>query len=1344
MRRGTRVGQAYVAVTADGSGINDSIADAFDDVDFKEIGDKHGDAYAKRLRAHLGGFNKDFDQIVDRMGNNLSSRLSKAIETDSALSQSVSQTLARAFDSGKLNELIEYAGRRAGHTFGTEFDATVRREVLDALESAMERAVRSGSLDLSDLVRGVNAGGGQIELLGSIADDAVRRVAAARTKMDKEIERSVAEQARAIEMGEKANAAIAKAFAERRIQMHQVSNMKIEHSDETLVKSQQRLFEQLRRTHEAEAARAEAAWQRLGVMQEKAFALNERFNAGLLDGRGRGVSGNGSSLDDMIGSLFGKGSRNNALNLLGSTMKSVVGLVMEGQKFASGFAQGIGQAADNASILQKAFSGLQGGAAASSIGKGLTSIAKSGPAAVIALIAVIGVMSTMISVAGALLAILTAMASTVATALVGAFLVLAPAMTAAVAGASLLTAAFMSMTDAQKSLLSDAFRPLHQELIGIGQLMLQDMVPAFGTWSANLQQALLLVVPLAQRLGSTFAEAGNMLTASLAGPGFQLLATSLGTYLPGIILRLTAAFGSFLNGVAGTFAALMPLVTRFSTYLAQVADRFSAWANSTQGQNAIVDFADRAMASLRSLWNFVREFSGLVFDLLFDPNAQAAGNTIFDGLARTFGRFREKLAQASADGSLRKWFDDAIRFGSRLWAVIESLARLFMEFYNAGTLDAVGDLLGTMASAMDLAAKYADPLIDAVGGLAQVMSVVLVPIAQVSTALDRLTEKAGGALNVLKAVPVVGGWIGGLAGLTGGGGGSSSGGSRNPLDSLLGSYGNGLGVLAPGKNPLYPTPPKMPEFKMPDLNELISMGNTALNNTSQSAGGYKPPKEKPKWKNPYVEYANSLIQQGPTMMAQVKAAFTKINRTFTQALRESYNTLTSTLRDVNTDAAKTIRDLAKSTDSSSVTAALQSMVETFATNAANTSQQMVETAQQTAAGMRSAADSAVASAQSNLNSAAARLANASTPKEARQALAEVQAAKRALATAKKARDDAYAEATRLVVSAQQDGQILENRIQAANQILATQSVLNPGVAERLVLGMHIEGATMADYAAAREMMAAKIEDANQKLLAAISLRDEYAEAIANSVRTFGALTTAQAQTINGVQQALTATDITSNLQARLDKVRKFQDNLRILLAMGLSNDAYKQILDAGVEQGGAFAEALIQGGQGAVSQTNNLTSQINDVAESLGLESSNRLYQAGVDAAQGLVDGLMSLSEELDTAATRLGETIAAAVKRALGIASPSKVMIGAMDNVGDGVVVGLDNQSGKVSAAATRFSDSISVSPEVAAYAARQGQSPTVSGNDAKFVWTGDIVTPTEDPEAVVNEVLNEITGRL
>lgn len=321
----------------------------------------------------------------------------------------------------------------------------------------------------------------------------------------------------------------------------------------------------------------------------------------------------------------------------------------------------------------------------------------------------------------------------------------------------------------------------------------------------------------------------------------------------------------------------------------------------------------------------------------------------------------------------------------------------------------------------------------------------------------------------------------------------------------------------------------------------------------------------------------------------------------------------------------------------------------------------------------------------------------------------------------------------------------KERVAAVTRILRAQQKLSKANVDALTSGKLPKGATLEDFARAREIVAARLEKANQKLKDAIALRDDYRKQITDSIKSFGELTTAQAKTIDGVEQALTANDIVTNLQDRLDKIKAFQNNLRILLAEGLSNAAYKQLLDAGVEEGGTFAQALVSGGAGAVQQVNSLTAQINSAANSLGVTASNRMYQAGVDAAKGLVDGLESLSAKLDSAAVRLGNSIARAVKNALGIHSPSRVMHGLMyDGVGDGVVLGLDQATRqKIEPAAARLASAVAVSPEVASYASRQGQ-PAVSGNAPGWVWTGDIVTPTEDPVAVATEVLNELTGRL
>jgi hypothetical protein len=378
--------------------------------------------------------------------------------------------------------------------------------------------------------------------------------------------------------------------------------------------------------------------------------------------------------------------------------------------------------------------------------------------------------------------------------------------------------------------------------------------------------------------------------------------------------------------------------------------------------------------------------------------------------------------------------------------------------------------------------------------------------------------------------------------------------------------------------------------------------------------------------------------------------------------------------------------------------------------------------------MKASASTIVDNARANLDSAASSLSSASSAGAAAKALAEVRASQAALEAALKN----------------------QNRIDRMANKLDKQKVVSGNKVKRLLDGLKVQNATLADYAAARDRLTTRLEKANQKLVDAIAMRKNYKSAVKDAAIAFGSILSAQAQTIDGIEQALTATDITTNLQDRLAKIKAFQDNLRILLAQGLSNDAYKQIVDGGVENGSAYAAALVEGGIGAIAQVNSLVSQIDGVANSLGNQTADRLYAAGVSAAQGLVDGLESMSDKLDNAATRLGNAIARAIKKSLGIKSPSRVMRDSMNSVGDGLVLGLDDQHRQVERAANRLSSQIQVAPsaEVARYEAAQARAAMVSGNQpvaaAGTSHTWNIVTPTEDPEAVAREAINEMTGRL
>lgn len=1004
-------------------------------------------------------------------------------------------------------------------------------------------------------------------------------------------------------------------------------------------------------------------------------ALRELFNK--IDQAA--VSGNKSkqkSLGDRIGGLLGGGSRNNALNLIGKSIGNVINLTQGlGRVSASAFktfSDGMNNAAEGAGLFSKLFAGA--GAVGSSA---MSSLVASGPAAALAIGVVIVAASVLTSVLSGLLGIVTALAATITSGLVGAMTVGAGALGALIVAGGLATIMFTSLTDAQKKLLADGFRPVKEVLTGLGQIMAQPLFAGnpspIEKWANNLNRALTLLAPVARVMGEAFAIAGRRLTNAFSGPGFQNLAGALTRELPAITRNFAGALGGFLNGLAGLFAAILPFVTDFAEHLDKVGRSFSKWANDAKNQRGIQDFVTRALTSLKSLWNFVKEVGGLLSDLLFNPKGQDAGNSMFDGLTRAVRRFRNFIA----DGRLEKWFQDAEKFGKRLGDMFAGLGRTVTELDNSGVLDSVGKAIEGITAAIKLANIFLGPMITMLGTvLPPAVWLAVAPLKVMAEAVDKLAD-------AIRRLPSLPGKLKDLAGDVGGGlkSGLTSLGSNLPFTRMAGRVPPSRAfdrMLRDGTEPVTTLGTDTTE-------SLQQLGAQALAQTdikpSGSGDGKDGKGKKGKWKNPYLAFAQSLIDNGPSMAQQIRQL----------------------IRDFNKQMKTAFDDALKATDADSVISSFGSLSES----------------------MRSSADQMVESAQSALNSAAENLASATTKKAAKKALKEVRASQKELAAAL-------------------SGQA---RLDAAARILDGQSIVSAFNVEALLAGMQVQNATLADFAEARGLLAEKMEDAKSKLESAISLRDDFAKSVADSLKSFAALTTAQGQTLNGVEQAVTHSDITANLTARLGKIRDFQSNLRILLAQGLSQAAYKQIVDAGVEGGSAYAAALVAGGAGAIQQVDDLLAQIGAASDGLGSEAASFMYQAGVDAAQGLVDGLTSLSAGLESAAWALGQQIAASLKAALGIASPSKVLRDMMDSVGDGAVQGLDRQHGKVALAANRFAAAIAPTPQAAAQAGQAvaRQSGQVSGNgDSPYFRDLIVQTPSENPRAVAVETVNEMVGRL
>lgn len=1043
------------------------------------------------------------------------------------------------------------------------------------------------------------------------------------------------------------------------------------------------------------------------------------------------VSGNGKKkkdeggIGDFIGRMLGAGSRNNALNLIGKTIGNTISGV------------------EKLIALGSSLGGEGGGIGAlfTKMGAGARGLLASLPALAIGLGAVVAVMSVLVSIASALLGIVVALASTIASALVGALAVGAGAFTALAAAAGLVTLAFTSMTNSQIKALSSAFQPLKAVATGLGQIMIRQMVPAFEIWSHQLQVALALVKPLAEVMGGAFARAGTILTASLSGPGFQMLIASLTTTLPRIVTNLSTAFGGFLNGISGVLAAIMPSVQRFSGYLARVATDFARWATSARGQNAVVDFVKRALDALGSLWDFVKAVGGLLSTVLFNPRGQRAGNNIFESMANGVRRFTDYI---SRENRLENWFKKARKFAKLLGDAIIGIGDVLVALNNSAIIDVIWDI----AKALEAVVKWGKEAKDAIDWLPVGLSDAIPGASLLQDAMSRIASDSASTADNLARWQVPGTLTSQLTNLS------------NQFANLPGG-GGGNGIIGPVIDPAVAAANAA-------LAGLTASGNTALDNTFESHGGNMPDPTKggkkgpthfegglaegQEWVNPYLAWAAQMLDEAGRVADEIRASAREARATIAKALDDATTALSDLLSGAGRSILDAVSEAATSTDFSAIATSFNALIEQFTNSGAL--EDATGRAQATIDAANATRNSMIASAQAAYDAAVQAVASASNPAEAKKALEALKKADAnlGLATQRGAKivDEAQAAAQQMINNASAS----QAQLDYANYVLSVQGTVNMDNVLALISGVAAQNVTLADYAEARRIVAEQLTAANEQLAAAITLRDNYSAQVAESVKSFASLLSAQAKSIAGVEQALTARDITDNLQERLAKIRTFQENLRLLLANGLSAEAYKQIVDAGVEGGSAYAAALVAGGQGSISEVNSLIAQISGEASTLGDAAATRMYQAGVDAARGLVEGLTSLSAELELAAFNLGNMIALAIKQALGIASPSRVLIAMMDNVGDGAVVGLDNQHGKVDAASARLFGRIAASPEVAAYDAaervRAAQSATgqdgVSGNESgpQWLWTGDIVTPTEDPHAVATEVLNEIVGRL
>lgn len=155
---------------------------------------------------------------------------------------------------------------------------------------------------------------------------------------------------------------------------------------------------------------------------------------------------------------------------------------------------------------------------------------------------------------------------------------------------------------------------------------------------------------------------------------------------------------------------------------------------------------------------------------------------------------------------------------------------------------------------------------------------------------------------------------------------------------------------------------------------------------------------------------------------------------------------------------------------------------------------------------------------------------------------------------------------------------------------------------------------------------------------------------------------------------VTINTLLSNMTASAANTKQFDSMLKQLKAKGLSGDLIAQIGEAGIANGGMeTAAAILGGGSSEIKRLNELQQQIGASAASAGKVTADAMYGAGIKAAEGLVKGLTAQQDKIEAAMMKIAKAMEKSIKKALGIKSPSKVMMDVGHNTAEGFALGVE-----------------------------------------------------------------------
>lgn len=423
-----------------------------------------------------------------------------------------------------------------------------------------------------------------------------------------------------------------------------------------------------------------------------------------------------------LGRYFGQGNRNNFINSFGN----IIGIVVRGLGFAT---VGVAEFAARTKGAIKNFLKEEGTFAEKSkrIWKGLSDVIKKAAlgigaglvASVVAGMGALGILQTILgplvagvsqlagvivalagNIAFALVGAVTAAASAIGIGLVGALGAALPLLFTVITAVGLAAAAFGNMSTAQKKALKQRIKPLVDEWHSAQRAFRSGLFGNLDQQVGLFRKVLHQLNPLFHALGVSISGVATQLAKSFQLPGWQKNLKSMTDFMPKVITHLGDIFTKVFRGIGGVMRALAPISMRLLKVMTDGAKTFANWANSARGQHDLTKFFTAAWHTARLLGHALGGVASAIGKVLWA--GRGIGDQLLKGIGGALDKFNAFLSSAKGSKALRSFLDEAWHSAEILWGALVNIGKVLADLLSAGRklgdylVKSLGDAFGKL------------------------------------------------------------------------------------------------------------------------------------------------------------------------------------------------------------------------------------------------------------------------------------------------------------------------------------------------------------------------------------------------------------------------------------------------------------------------------------------------------------------------------------------------------------------------------------------------------------------------------------------------------------------------